>query len=345
MNNLVPITNDQIGQAGAAANHYAALHSLEDYQKGLAPNTQERQKDALVLLAAYYDAIGLLPSHDVIAASHAFYSDIIAWRGMTWGLVSGFKRWMEQRGLAIGSINVHLSTVRNYCKLAQKAGMLTENEFASITLVKGYKQSEGKNVDRAREVSRVGNKKAESLILDQDQVARLKNQPDTVQGRRDTVMLCFLLDQGLRCGELAELPFANIDMQARRFLLHRPKVDKAQTHNLLPDTYQALVRYLEIATPQDDLLLGSTIDGKELIGRMSERAIHQRVKDLGRRSGIEHLSPHDCRHTWATRAARGKTDTFVLQEAGGWRSLQMPRRYVERNAIANEGVILDKAQQ
>jgi hypothetical protein len=38
---------------------------------------------------------------------------------------------------------------------------------------------------------------------------------------------------------------------------------------------------------------------------------------------------------------RHGTDPFTLQEAGGWSSLAMPRRYVADNEIANEGVILE----
>lgn len=46
------------------------------------------------------------------------------------------------------------------------------------------------------------------------------------------------------------------------------------------------------------------------------------------------------RHSWATRAARAGTDPFVLQDAGGWNSLAMPRRYVGREEVSNEGVKL-----
>jgi len=35
----------------------------------------------------------------------------------------------------------------------------------------------------------------------------------------------------------------------------------------------------------------------------------------------------------------GKVDVFRLQEAGGWNSLAMPRRYVERSEVANEGMV------
>jgi integrase len=65
---------------------------------------------------------------------------------------------------------------------------------------------------------------------------------------------------------------------------------------------------------------------------------------LGKEIGLDHLSAHDCRHYWATCAAKNGTDPFVLQEAGGWSSLAMPRRYIEDNEIANEGVKLNTKQ-
>ena len=74
---------------------------------------------------------------------------------------------------------------------------------------------------------------------------------------------------------------------------------------------------------------------------MSDRAITGRVEFLGKRLGIDNLSAHDCRHYWATSAARHGTDPFVLQEAGGWSSLAMPRRYVEDNEVANKDVKLE----
>lgn len=334
----------QLQEAGATANYYASLSLLEDYQQRLAASTKARQYDALQLLANYFAQSGLLVEQTqeaTLAKAQALYSDISTWRGLTWGMVAGFKRWMERHGMAIGSINVHLATIRAYCHIAKQAGMLTADEYASILLVKGYRQQEGKNVDTVRQVTRIGNKKAASIVLSSEQVAQLKAlQPDTSQGRRDLVLLCFLLDQGLRCSELAILPVSAIDMQAKQFRLKRPKVNKVQLHDMTNDTYQALLRYLEIDKPQETLLLGSTIDGRTLTGRMSPRAIHKRVKRLGKRIGVPTLSPHDCRHTWATRAARGKTNPFVLQEAGGWTSLQTPRRYIEENAIANEGLVL-----
>lgn len=55
---------------------------------------------------------------------------------------------------------------------------------------------------------------------------------------------------------------------------------------------------------------------------------------------LTQLSPHDLRHCSASAAIAGGTDLLALQEAGGWASLAMPRRYVERAKIANERVKL-----
>lgn len=70
---------------------------------------------------------------------------------------------------------------------------------------------------------------------------------------------------------------------------------------------------------------------------MSEGSITDRVRVLGGEVGLEGLSAHDCRRYWATHWAR-KVDVLRLQEAGGWSSLAMSRRYVEDSEIANEGM-------
>jgi integrase len=69
---------------------------------------------------------------------------------------------------------------------------------------------------------------------------------------------------------------------------------------------------------------------------MSERCITNRVRVLGKQVGLAGLSAHDCRHYWPPS---GPIKCVLrLQEAGGWSSLAMPRRYVEESEIANEGM-------
>ena len=334
----VPAIAQDLGQR---ANQAAARSAFADYRSRKAPNTLRRQAADLALFAQYLAEIGngSAPTGDTLATRAE------AWRGVTWGLVEGFVRWMLRQGYAVGSVNVRLSTVKTYAKLAAKAGALDRQELAMIALVTGYPHKEAKRINERRAEAeiptRVGDKKAEPVTLTASQVKALKDQPDTAQGRRDRVIMCLLLDLGLRCGELAGLTVGDVDLQERELRVCRPKVDVEQTHRLINGSFEAVRTWLQTDAPVIGPLLRSSRKGGELTGAgMTERAITERVRYLGERLGIEGLSAHDCRHAWATLAARNGTPIDRLQDAGGWASVAMPMRYIERARIANEGVRL-----
>jgi integrase len=250
----------------------------------------------------------------------------------------------------VGSVNVRLSTVKTYAKLAMKAGTLDATEYALIRAVSGYSHKEGKRIDEGREAAdvptRAGHKKAEPRGITRKQADALKRQPPTPQGRRDAVLVYLLLDHGLRVGEVAALTVSNFDLKEGTMTFYRPKVDKVQTHRLTDDTWEALRPYVQAdALAIGPLLRGSRKDGRLHDAGMSKRAITARVRTLGEAVEVEGLSAHDCRHYWATQAARNGTPVDRLQDAGGWSSLAMPLRYVKAAEIANEGVLLGSEAQ
>ena len=50
-------------------------------------------------------------------------------------------------------------------------------------------------------------------------------------------------------------------------------------------------------------------------------------KSALKRAGIDNFRWHDLRHTWASWHAQAGTPLNVLQELGGWESVEMVRRY------------------
>jgi len=322
--------------AGRVANQHATAHLFADYRSRKAPNTLRRQDATLALFTRYLAAAGIpnAPAPTRLAADPA------AWRGTSWGLVAGFAAWLLGQGYAIGSINGSLSTVKTYARLAMQAGALDRGEYVAIRAVQGYSRTEGKRVDAARGTARVGLKKAEAVVITHEQATALKRRPDTPQGRRDALLMCLLLDHGLRAGEVSRLQVTDLDLPAGELRFYRPKVDKNQTHWLTADALRAARAYVEAgdAPAAGPLLRGSRKGGELDAAGMSERAISARVRELGEAIGIVGLSAHDLRHAWATRAARNGTPLDRLQEAGGWSSPAMPMRYVEAARVANEGV-------
>jgi integrase len=322
-------------QVGEQANQAAARTRFNDYRVRRAGETLRRQ-DADLLLFREFLAMVKVKTGDL---SH----DAGAWRVVTWGLVEGFIKWQLQTGYAIPSINVRLSSVKTYARLAMQVGTLTPQEYALIRAVQGYTYREQARIDQRRPVKRIGLKKAEPIRITPEEAAALKTQPDTPQGRRDTLLMCLLLDHGLRVGEVAALTSRDIDLEASTLRFYRPKVSKEQVHRLSEATCKALQACLLAGElDRNGLLLRRSKKNEELgEAGMSERAITGRVRFLGEKLGIAGLSAHDCRHYWATSAARHGTDPFALQEAGGWSSLAMPRRYIDDNKIANDGVKLE----
>ena len=325
---IVPAIDDRgslvpaslLERAGQAANRAAAAHVFDRYRERKAQNTIRRQQADLALFADCLQNVAGLELGDL-------FNDPDAWRGVTWGLVQTFVKWMLDQGYAVGSVNVRLSTVKTYAKLAAKAGTIEPTDYAMIRTVEGYKHGEVKRIDEQREQAgletRIGDKKAEAVTLTFEQAQQLKDQPDTAQGRRDALIMCVLLDHGLRVGELAGLTVGSLDIDAGTMTFYREKVGKTQTHNLSRDTWQAAREWIANDAPEqkDDPLLRGSQKGDELNGPgMSKRAITARVRKLGIEAGLwewqEHktpkrepkrvkhgtLSAHDCRHYWATQA-------------------------------------------
>jgi integrase len=332
---VTPYNAESIGKI---ANDVAARHVFAEYTSRKARNTITRQHGDLVLFDQYLAEVGI----EAGDLAH----DPAAWRPVTWGLVSGFVQWQIKKGYAVGSINVRLSTVKKYCTLALKAGALAATEHALIRTVEGYRAKEAKSIDENRQAAgvatRAGHKKAESTKLTKAQADQLKAQPDTPQGRRDRLLMCLLLDLGLRVGEVARLTVDCFNLKDGTLTFYRPKVNKTQTHNLINGSLVAARAYIAQDAPAIGVIWRqSRKDGRLHEATMSERRLSGRVAELGRRIGVDGLSAHDCRHYWATLAARHGTPIDRLMDGGGWSSPAMPMRYVEAAAVANSGIILE----
>ncbi len=340
-----PLTQQQqaLAAIGQIANKHAETAVFGDYLVRKSENTKRAHLAGLGVFADFLAAANI-PDID----ADCLQNDPQCWHGITWGMVEAFKKWMLTQGYSVATVNHRLSVVKVYAKLASKAGAIDKLEYLQIKDVSGYSGKEGKRINQQRDTTRIGHKKAEHTSLATSQAKTLKDWMihEGEQGARDCLLMCLLLDHGLRCGEVAILRAGDFDLAAGELRFYRPKVDKQQTHRLTADTLRALRAYLNVRpghVADDRLLVGSKKGGQLTSSPMSDRAITKRVNYLGQQLlEIDTLSAHDCRHYWATAAAREGTDPFRLQEAGGWNSLTMPRHYVEDAKIANEGVILPR---
>lgn len=331
-----------------AANRFAANSVFADFQERKSANTLRAHRADLETFSRFVCSA----DPNCVMSAEALMSTPDAWRDMEWGVIDTFKRWLLNESYSVGTINRILSTVKVYAKLAFKAGVLTVEQYAQIRTVEGYAAGDGEKMDEKRSAAgdatrrQVTNmKKAQHNSLTDAQAKALKhNHPDTPQGRRDALLMTILIDLGLRCGEVALLTVGQLDLKERRMHnVRRPKTRLVQELQISKDL-RAMIQRCEKAgelLPVGALVRGCTRPYKTKPGvllstGLSERAINQRVQALGQQIGIDNLSPHDCRHYFATRAVKGcGGDLFAVQEAGGWKGLEMVRRYADRATVAN----------
>jgi integrase len=159
---------------------------------------------------------------------------------------------------------------------------------------------------------------------------KLKHPDTGFLAKRDALLMCLLLDHGLRVGEVVILTRNQIHLRSRMLTCYRPKVDEPQNDRMTDDTLAAARAYLPMLSAKQESLFGLVII-----------SIQERIRTLGELVGIQGLSPHDCRHSWATRVASHRTPPDRLKQAGGWSNQQTSLRYIKESAIVHDGVILE----
>jgi integrase/recombinase XerC len=127
---------------------------------------------------------------------------------------------------------------------------------------------------------------------------------------------------GLRVGEIAALDVADVSLSAKLGVVKiwHGKGNKSREVPLHSEARKALSAYL--LTRKGDSALFTGRDG-----RLGTRSVGQIVVKSGKRAGIDNLTPHVLRHTFATNLIRSGTDITLVADLLGHASLDTTRRY------------------
>jgi integrase len=132
-------------------------------------------------------------------------------------------------------------------------------------------------------------------------------------------MVRFSLETGLRKSNVTGLLWSQVDIERRCAWVH---ADQAKARKA-------------IAVPLSNAAAAVL---REQLGKHSTHVFSYRGNPIGmpnnsawekalKRAGIENFRWHDLRHTWASWHVQAGTPLHVLQELGGWESVEMVRRY------------------
>ena len=166
--------------------------------------------------------------------------------------------------------------------------------------------------------------------LDRKQWNRLQRaveQAKGLQGIRDRCIILVLYHTGLRAGELAAARLEDLTLGERsgQVSVRRGKGNKARCVPLNAEARAVIRDYLQVrpATQVLNLLIGQR--GETL----SAHAIYDVVVKYGQLAGLDHITPHILRHTFARTLLTAGTPLSDVADLLGHSSLDTTRIYTK----------------
>ncbi|HHQ6623760.1 TPA: site-specific integrase [Serratia fonticola] len=142
----------------------------------------------------------------------------------------------------------------------------------------------------------------------------------------------FALSTGLRRSNIIDLEWSQIDMQRRVAWIHPEQSKSAKAIGVaLNDTACRVLR--DQIGKHNKWVFVHTQAAKRSDGTATPIVRKMRIDSNTawrlalQRAGIENFRFHDLRHTWASWLIQAGVPLSVLQEMGGWESIEMVRRY------------------
>ena len=232
-------------------------------------------------------------------------------QGLSMDILRGFLRELSGFGFSKSSIARKLSSLRGFCKFLQQRGVFERDISVGI---RGPRQ----NPSLPRAVA-------------YDDVVRLLDEGPTGNKKetRDRLILELFYGSGLRIMEVASLDWGDVDIPERWLRI----LGKGNKMRMVPfgRTGQELFRRWH-----DEVVAAGYRTGEDAplfygVGseRLTERTINRAVTAMVKKSGLNGVTPHSLRHSFATHMLERGAPLRVIQELLGHESLTTTQRYLK----------------
>ena len=245
-------------------------------ERGLSPNTIDSYRGDLERLGVFLRELGssLLDADQQQLAAHL--------------------RELRRRGLRPRTISRSLVSMRRFYSFLADGGELDRNPAANLDGPKGFHHL--------------------PRVLTERQVEDLLAAPDTGTdlGCRDRAMIELLYATGLRVSELVGLETAQLRLDAG-FLIALGKGNKERVVPIGERAEQWLERYLEHVRPGLYRGRHDRVFVNARGGPLSRQGFWKNLRRYGLVAGVESLSPHVLRHSFATHLLEHGADLRAVQ--------------------------------
>jgi len=152
-------------------------------------------------------------------------------------------------------------------------------------------------------------------------------------------LITFALNTGMRRGEILGLKWQDVDLARGVLVIMKSKNKEHRTIPLNARVFELLVEKQSRRVKSQDLVFTTSSDTMR-----NERNLTRGFYVALEKSGVENLTFHDLRHTFATRLVHAGVDLYKVQRLLGHKSPVMTQRYAHHSPESlRDGVaVLDR---
>jgi len=236
------------------------------------------------------------------------------WSAADRNLIGQYLLELRGRNYAAATVARKVAAVKSFFQYLKEQGVVAENPTERV------------------DSPRVG--KALPKALTPAQVDELLEQPakrDTPEARRDRAMLELLYATGMRVTELVSLDMGHVHLDpVRPYVRCFGKGSKERTIPIYESAAQAVRAYLDEGRPQ---LIRNHREQALFVNRRGERLTRQGfwliLKQYARQAGIDYVTPHTLRHSFATHMLKGGMSLRYVQELLGHANISTTQVYTQ----------------
>jgi len=240
-----------------------------------------------------------------------------------------YRQWMiVTQGLAPATVNRRIAALRAYTTWAHSAGLIAGDPTNGVKLL-AEQRSPPRWLDHRQQAAL---KRALERTLEHAELkarlAQLEGRPtppELTWARRDAALVHLMLNAGLRVGEVTALEIGDVELRERsgRVTVRLGKGNRPRVVPLNAEVRAALSAWQEVRPGTETRAL--------FIGRREEalgtRAVQRVVAQLGRAAGLEDLTPHVLRHTFAKNLVDAGVGLEKVADLLGHSRLETTRIY------------------
>lgn len=228
------------------------------------------------------------------------------------------------RRLAPATVNRHLAALRAFARWARDAGLAGHNPLDGVRAV--AMEQPGPRWLSRQEQQKLLRAAEKEITLGAYRARGDKAHPAYVWPRRDLALIVLLLNTGLRLAEVAALTLADVEINERsgRVVVRQGKGRKWREVPLNANARKALSAWLEVRPKDQSDALFLSQKG----GALSERGVSARVAALAQAAGLDNVSVHVLRHSFAKNLVDAGVGLEKVAALLGHSSVAVTQRYI-----------------